>query len=121
MHTVQSTYSKSTELVLLGNHSLICTSSLTFLYSYIHYTFPISANRDFSPVNTPVIFLPGDSTGNNRCVNITILDDEIVEENEDFKVVLSSTSDIQVFGITSANVTIIEDPFDSKIDIYFLT
>ena len=62
-----------------------------------------------------MIFLSGDTTDSQRCVNITILDDEIVEDNEEFKVVLSSTSDIQVFGITSANVTIIEDPSDSKI------
>ena len=88
---------------------MISTHSLTFLL----------ANRDFSPVNNrPVIFLPGDTTGSQHCVNITILDDEIVEDNEEFKVVLSSTSDIQIFGITSTNVTIVKDTSDSKIVEY---
>ena len=65
-----------------------------------------------------MILMPGDTVGSAHCVNITILDDDILEDNEAFSVTLSSTlsSDmyIQVFGITSANVTIHEDTLDCK-------
>lgn len=60
-------------------------------------------------------FTPGDTIGSSpRCVTITILDDEVVEANEVFAVVLSSSSVIQTFGIISANVTIYEDLSDCE-------
>ena len=59
-------------------------------------------------------FMPGDSVGSTNCVNITILDDDILEDSEVFSVTLSSATYIQIFGITSANITINEDTLDCE-------
>jgi hypothetical protein len=61
------------------------------------------------------VFLPGDTVGSPaRCVNISILNDEIVEATEMFDVVFSSDSILQIIGATSVPVTINEDPTDCE-------
>lgn len=66
-------------------------------------------------MNTSLTFLPGDSVGSPaRCVNISILNDDTVEANETFTVVLSSSSILQVTGATSVAVTIYDDPHDCE-------
>jgi hypothetical protein len=77
--------------------------------------FLYSAGRDFSSLNTSLVFLPGDTIGSPaRCVNISILNDDVVEATETFDVVVSSNSILQVTGATSVTVTINEDPADCE-------
>ena len=59
------------------------------------------------------MFLPGDTIGSPpRCVDINIIDDDIVENEEEFTVSISSGSVIQAINVTSINVTIYEDTSD---------
>jgi hypothetical protein len=62
------------------------------------------------------VFLPGDAIGSPaRCVNISIMDDVVVEATETFDVVVSSNSILQITGATeSVPVTINEDPTDCE-------
>ena len=48
------------------------------------------ANKDFTGLPTVIIFLSGELLGAVSCVNITIIDDKLVEEVESFSVKLSS-------------------------------
>ena len=67
------------------------------------------------------MFLPGDTVGSPaRCINISILNDDIVEATETFDVVLSSDSILQVTGATSVPITIYEDPIDCEPLCYLL-
>ena len=67
------------------------------------------------------MFLPGDTVGSPpRCVNISILDDDIVEATETFNVIVSSNSILQITGATSVSVTINEDPTDCESLCYSL-
>ena len=80
-----------------------------------HAPFYIPVDSDFLSLSTSLTFSPGDTIGSSPiCVTIIILDDEVVEANEVFAVVLSSSSVIQTFGITSVNFTIYEDSSDCK-------
>ena len=79
------------------------------------YTFMLdfSANDDYVSLGTSLTFLPGETVGSSpACVRITILNDDIVENEEMFSVILSSSSIIQPINITSINVTIYEDSSD---------
>ena len=59
------------------------------------------------------MFQPGDTVGSPpRCVNLSILNDDAVEANETFDIVVSSNSILQVTVATSVPVTINEDPAD---------
>ena len=72
-----------------------------------------SGNQDYSTVSTSLTFLPGDTIGSlPRCVEINILDDDIVENEEDFTISIFSGSVIQAINVTSINVTIYEDSSD---------
>ena len=74
-----------------------------------------SAGRDFTFLNTSLMFVPGDTIGSPaRCISIFILDDDFVEANEMFEVVVSSNSILEITGATSVPVTINEDPTDCK-------
>ena len=64
------------------------------------------------------MFETGDTIGTApRCFSIEIINDTAVENNEMFFVDLPSDGLIHGTGITSANVTIIEDITDSKINV----
>ena len=64
-------------------------------------------NMDFSfPSNTSLSFI---GTNGVECLNITILDDVIVEMNETFSVFLNSSNDAVDIAQNSATVTIIDD------------
>lgn len=77
-----------------------------------------AAGRDFSFLNTTLTFLRGESAQSvksaARCVNIAILNDNVVEGNETFDVVISSSSLLQITGETSIPVTVYEDPTDCE-------
>ena len=85
------------------------------LYNMLHF----SAGRDFTLLNTTLTFLSGETIGNSlHCADITILNDEAVEADETFTVVLSSSTIIQIVGTTSINITIYEDISDCKLYVF---
>ncbi len=63
--------------------------------------------RDYELANTVVVFRSGDS---QVCVNLMLLDDEIVENNETFILTLLSNDQAILFGNSgSTEITILED------------
>ena len=70
-------------------------------------------NHDYSSLSMFLTFLPGDTIDSPpRCVEINILDDDVVENEEEFTVSISSFSVIQAIDVISTNVTIYEDISD---------
>ena len=80
---------------------------------YCLFIFLLIADSDFEPLIGSVRFFPGQTEGAFGCVNITIEDDSIVEEDETFTVTLTSAGVLQAIGNTTTNVTIFQDS-DSK-------
>ena len=110
-HTFGELFSyKSYTYILLETNQVI-EYNVMYCLSFSLY----SAGRDFLSLNMSLVFLPGDTVGSPpRCVNISILNDDAVEANETFDVVVSSNSILQVTGATSVPVTINEDPTDCE-------
>jgi len=63
-------------------------------------------------VDSFVTFSFGESVNATRTINVSITDDPIVEDDESFSVTITSADPV-VFGISTAQVTIIEDNSDS--------
>ena len=63
-------------------------------------------------MDSSVTFSSGESVNATRTINVNITDDLIVEDDESFSVTITS-SDPVVFGISTAQFTIIEDNSDS--------
>ena len=81
---------------------------------YIMYT-----GADFVPlVDGQVLFTSGSSvaSGSFECQNISIIDDDCVEEEESFSVEIEPGADQPVFidGASSVPVVIPQDPADCK-------
>ena len=86
---------------------------------------PATATEDYLEIITSLTFLNGQSSvgDNQQCVTVTILDDEILEDTENFTVLAVGESPVLV---TDGSVTIIihEDPMDCElkhvmcIDVY---
>lgn len=77
----------------------------------IHLSLTVEDLDYAGETNTPVDFFPGDFSGVHRCTDITINEDDIVEYNEVFSVILkenSSRLEIQS-GRNTTQITIIED------------
>ena len=66
-------------------------------------------DRDFDRVNMPLLFPPGTS---QQCVEIFIVDDDVLESFETFSVELTTT-DESVFPIRNSSTVVIVDN-DSK-------
>ena len=63
-------------------------------------------------MDSSIAFSSGESVNAMRTININITDDLIVEDDESFSVNIT-TADPVVFGISTAQVTIVEDNSDS--------
>ena len=59
-------------------------------------------------------FGPTASTGSTQCTSVSLVDDDIVEDTEQFSVEVSSTSDIVLIASPSSAVYSIADNVDSK-------
>ncbi len=88
-----------------------CSSLIIFL---------LSADSDFTSLSQSLTFASGETVGTSRCLSINILDDEIVEADETFHVILSFTGAVQAIGNTTANITIYPDS-DCKLIVYKYT
>ena len=71
------------------------------------FTYDFSADVDFSAVSSTSLFFSGASGVD--CVSIFIQDDSIVEQNETFSVLLTSSNSAIELSPSSATITIIDD------------
>ena len=65
------------------------------------------ANVDFSSLSSTSLFFSG--TSGVECLNISILDDNFVEQNETFSVLLTTSNSAVEISLSSATVTIIDN------------
>ena len=90
-----------------------CIECTGFSYTLSIIQFPLySVDRDYGSVDSSVTFSSGESVNATRTIHVNITDDLIVEDDESFSVTITS-SDPVMFGISTAQVTIIEDSNDS--------
>ena len=76
----------------------------------------ISSTADYTPlVSRELTFGPTASTGSTQCTSVSLVDDDIVEDTEQFSVEVSSTSDIVLIASPSSAVYSIADNIDSKV------
>ena len=64
------------------------------------------SGKDYTAVNETITFLPNDT---QRLLFVTVLPDEIVEDDEDFVLVLSTDSGAITVGDRAMNISIIDD------------
>ena len=80
-----------------------------------HTIFLLSSTADYTPlVSSELIFGPTASTGSTQCTSVSLVDDDIVEDTEQFSVEVSSTSHIVLIASPSSAVYSIADNVDSK-------
>ena len=78
--------------------------------------FLLSSTADYTPlVSSELTFGPTASTGSTQCTSVSLVDDDIVEDTEQFSVEVSSTSDIVLIASPSFAVYSIADDLDSKL------
>ena len=74
-----------------------------------------SSTADYTPLmSSELTFGPTASTGSTQCTSVSLVDDDIVEDTEQFSVEVSSTSDIVLIASPSSAVYSIADKVDSK-------
>ena len=92
------------------NTGEIKNSTKTF-YDICAYILSTATNLDYEPlIDEQLMFLAGDSNGTERCINITILQDMLVECEEDFNITLTIVKEQQnlVLGEATTTVSIID-------------
>lgn len=57
----------------------------------------------------PLTFASGDPVGTRRCVNVTIIDDDIIEPDQSFSLLLESSDPVDIMPISQAQVNIIDN------------
>lgn len=82
------------------------------------FNFVATANEDYLNVELNITFTSGQTASgdNQQCFFIPILDDDILETNETFDILITPVSeDEDVVNITSREITVTieEDPTDS--------
>ena len=78
--------------------------------------FLLSSTADYTPlVSSELTFGPTASTGSTQYTSVSLVDDDIVEDTEQFSVEVSSTSDIVLIASPSFAVYSIADDLDSKL------
>ena len=83
-------------------------------YACVNYSTAIE-DEDFAPTDGFISFLDGQSSvvNNETCVSITILNDEILEDNEEFIVIVVGSGLVNVID-GQVVVKIHEDPSDCE-------
>ena len=82
------------------------------------FNFVATANEDYLNVELNITFTSGQTASgdNQQCFSIPIIDDDILENNETFDILITPVSeDEDVVNITSQEITVTieEDPTDS--------
>jgi hypothetical protein len=78
---------------------------------FIDFVLLATSNQDYQFAFTNIVLPPGTGNGDLRCLNITIIDDELIEGNEGFTVYLrlSTTTRGVRLGSSAVSVTIRDD------------
>ena len=81
------------------------------VYKVALLTYVLAADgTDYEDGANSVTFDAGSSSGSEECVNVTMIDDNVKEENESFLFVISPGGDgAVVLGISSADVLVTDD------------
>ena len=70
---------------------------------------PVADNIDFSPISEEIAFDMETANG-TECFSLSVVDDEILEDAENFRVVLQTSTDTLIEFVSSVVlVTIIDD------------
>ena len=70
---------------------------------------PVADNTDFSPISEEIVFDMETANG-TECFSLSVVDDEILEDAENFRVVLQTLTDTLIEFVSSAVlVTIFDD------------
>ena len=70
---------------------------------------PVADNTDFSSIYEEIVF-DIDTVNGTECFSLSVVDDEILEDAENFRVVLQTLTDTLIEFVSSAVlVTIIDD------------
>ena len=67
------------------------------------------SDSDYASVSSDEIFPSGSTDGDTACVNITILDDDILEGDHTFTVTLTTLDPDVMLGSNEATITIIDN------------
>ena len=68
---------------------------------------PAATNgSDYSGVSIDLVFTAGTSNGTLQCINVTIIDDSLVESNETFSVTMTTSNSVVVLGNNLTTITI---------------
>ena len=77
--------------------------------------FLLPSTADYTPlVSSELTFGPTASTGSTQCTSVSLVDDDIVEDTEQFSVEVSSTFDIVLIASPSSAVYSIADDVDCE-------
>ena len=68
---------------------------------------PLAAGSDYTPINTTLTFTPSDSS--EQCGNVIILQDNILEDPENFFVHLATSDDDVKLLYNYSTVTILDN------------
>ena len=80
------------------------------MFTHILILASLSAGADYEEINTTLLISAGTF---QSCINLRILEDEVVEYNETFTLKLTPSDPYIIIGVGLAEVTIVEDG-DSK-------
>ena len=70
---------------------------------------PVADNIDFSPISEEIVF-DMETVNGTECFSLSIVDDELLEDAENFRVVLQTSTDTLIEFVSSVVlVTIIDD------------
>ena len=87
-----------------------------FVYMYTHthtctyFDFITFSGNDFVSLNgVPLVFNPLDPINTRRCVNITIINENLVEYDEQFTVFLEPVGPVRIIPDINKTITILND------------
>ena len=85
------------------------------VYSLIHSS--SAAPGDYSALNTQLVFTNGQMTGDVLCVSLDIINDNVIENNEEFFNITLSADDppVTILTATSATIDIRENDNDGNL------
>ena len=104
-----------TATVALSTSDNTATSPSESTLNVKHTIFLLPSTADYTPlVSSELTFGPTASTGSTQCTSVSLVDDGIVEDTEQFSVEVSSTFEIVLIASPSSAVYSIADDVDCE-------
>ena len=104
-----------TATVALSTSDNTATSPSESTLNVKHTIFLLPSTADYTPlVSSELTFGPTASTGSTQCTSVSLVDDDIVEDTEQFSVEVSSTFEIVLIASPSSAVYSIADDVDCE-------